>query len=198
MHELPLDLLFLEVEKVGHDRTSAEVADENNWMPLYPGQGLLEVKSKMVRIRPGYALEIDTDPEISLFLISSLSNSIRGFRLVSYAQYPDANADEYEKQYWIEDARVMASAQAEHEERDVYIIFRNAARTKCPGARLFVTRTNGDNIFVRYDCVLQVSQAKFLPSDLSPPSFRARMRPTDSVLVLEHSLLHLHSTPIQS
>lgn len=128
MHELPLDLLFLEVEKVGHDRTSAEVTDENNWMPLYPGQGLLEVNSKMVPIRPGCALEIDTDPEISLFLISSLSNSIRGFRLVSYVQYPNANADEYEKQYWIEDARAMASAQAEHEERDVYIIFRNAGK----------------------------------------------------------------------
>lgn len=66
----------------------------------------------------------------------------------------------------------------------------------CPGARLFVTRTDGDNIFVRYDGAVQVSPAKTLLSDLSTPSFRAGIRPTGSVLILKHSLLHRPSTPI--
>lgn len=179
MDELPLDLLFLEVKKAG-------IADRADWIPLYPGQGRLKVKSKMTRGSHGYFLDVDIDSEISVFTISSVPGSIRQFRLSSYIQHSNADANESEQYFWIEDSEALPSDQVAQEEKDVYIIFHNTASKLCRGARFNVLKTKNNTVFLQYDGAVQVSKAKTLQWDPYLPSFRARRRPEDSVLLLKH------------
>ena len=97
--ELPLDLLFLEVKKAG-------IADKADWIPLYPGQGRLKVKSKTTRGSHGYSLDVDMDSEISVFTVSSVPGSIRQFRISSYIHHSNVDANESEQCFWIEDSKV--------------------------------------------------------------------------------------------
>ena len=189
LDEIPLELLFLQVEKPGHEKTSTAAVDKDDWMPLYPGHGRLDVQSKMSRTSLGYILDVKNNSAVSVFTISSIANSIRQFRLSSYVEYPNTDTNETERQYWIEDSAALAWTHMADEDREVCIIFHSAVKPKCPGARFFVSKAKGGKIFLQYDCAVQVSRATNFQCDPGLPSFRARVPPIDSVLVLEHGLL---------
>ncbi|KAL8792052.1 MAG: hypothetical protein Q9195_005393 [Heterodermia aff. obscurata] len=200
MNELPLDLLFLEVKKAG-------LPGKADWIPLYPGQGRLKVKSKMTRATHGYFLHVDVDSKISVFRISSVPGSLRQFRLSSYVQDSDVDANESEQYYWIEDSKLPPSDQVASEEKndqvaqgekDVYIIFHNTASDLCRGARFNVLKTKKNIVFLQYDGAVQVFKAETLQWDPDSPSFRARRRPEDSILLLKHNLAPMGPLPRRS
>lgn len=191
MDRLPLDLLFLNVEKIGLDPGNPGYSAVDSWMPLYPGDGLLNSEASMVRDECGLVLNTRTPAGLRVIKIDSLRESARRFALSSYVEVPGTSLlDNDGEELWVSDYDRRGGQTLHHSnmQHETYIIFHDNPGQMCAGARLIVNRIVDKSIYLRYDCAVQVSRQDGGSGKLPQvPCLRARRQPADSSLVLDNS-----------
>jgi hypothetical protein len=201
LDQLPISLLYINTPKYRKRRDAQPDSGKNRWIPLAPSHERLDRATSMTFTEEGFLLDANYNHSTLVCVLGPGTPRSQRFRLPSIAK--TSSESEVEQVYWIEALLPAEDDLPETPEGASYIILENEARNHIRGARLLVSRVDGEKIFLRYDCALRGKLSSSAPgiltnSDIQDsqqlssniiPLYLARNPPIDAMLFMEHGKL---------